>query len=211
MKLTVDGRDDFPADTSSRPLADILCDVSEELHVEGRAILAVLLDGSDINPDALSVEFANKTSDDVASLEIRSEPVLSLVGESLSDLEDVLPELPDACRGLSELFHGGENEEGVDKFHQLSEIWQVVKERQVQIFRALDIDADTIEIEGKPFSETATVLSETLGKAVGALLASDFITLSDLLEYELCPLAEHELAVMKFCRQRLDALTADSS
>lgn len=208
MKITVDGRDDFPVGMSTRPLADLLYDVSGVLQGEGRAILAVLIDGNSINPDGLAAEFADKTTDDVSSLEIHSEPVLSLVEESLGDLEEVLPELPVACQGLSELFHGGESEEGIDKFHQLSEIWQAVKERQAQIFQALDLDVESIEIEGKKFSETATTLGETLAKAAQALVENDFVILSDLLQYELCPLAERELAVMKLCRQRLDVLAA---
>lgn len=208
MKLTVDGRDDFPVDHASRSLADILYDVSEVLQGERRAILAVVVDGNSIRPEGLALEFADKTTQDVTALEIRSEPVVDLVEESLRDLEEVLPELPEACRGLSELFHGGDNEDGVQKFEQLSTIWHVVRERQLQILHALRLDADHVKIEGKTFAEIETSLSDILTKAADALAANDFITLSDLLHYELCPLAELELVVTKLFRQKLEALGA---
>ncbi|MDQ1257427.1 MAG: hypothetical protein QG656_2031 [Candidatus Hydrogenedentes bacterium] len=202
MEVIVDGAQGFPADTAVRDVFDVVAAVSETLRVKGRAILSVHADAQPIGADQLAEAFKGKPLDSVSRIAIVSEDIHRLVLDSLAELEQVLPELPQACHNLAEVFQGDDPESGYEHFHKLAEIWRHIKIRETQVAHALDIDLDALSVDGVSILDLHEGLNEFLNEAVEALEAEDCVTLGDLLEYELAPRAETEARIAALLQEQ---------
>jgi len=202
MDVTIDGVRGGAWDRKPYDAIEALAWVAEELRSRGRAMVSVSVDGRVLRPDEVNAELSDKPPDSVGSLSIQSEPIADLVAECLNELEQVLPELPQACHRLAEIFQGDDPDSGYEPFQQLAEIWRVIKERELQVLSALDIDAESLAIGGAPLAKAHEELNQFISEAAGALEARDCVLLGDLLEYELAPRAEAEAEIVALLREK---------
>jgi hypothetical protein len=202
MEVIVDGAQGFPSEAAAKDVFEVVAAVSEVLRAKGRAILSVHADAQPINASQLVDALKGKPLDSVKRIEIVTEDIHRLVLDSLAELEQVLPELPQACHNLAEIFQGDAPESGYEPFHKLAEIWRHVKIRETQVAHALNIDLDALDIDGVSILDLHEGLNEFLNEAVEALEAEDCVTLGDLLEYELAPRAETEARIAALLREQ---------
>ena len=196
----------FPS--SSQDQSDavaVLAQVSEVLRARGRAIMGVKLDGKTVSPDRIAEVFGGRRPDDVGLVEVESEDIQTLVESSLNDLERLLPELPSVCHQLAEEFQGETPEAGFEPFHQFALIWQTVKEREMMVANALNIDLASLHMDGAPIPTMHKELNEFLDECAEALKTGDCVVLGDLLEYELAPRAEAEMKIVAALREHARA------
>jgi len=203
MEVIVDGKKGFQFQEQPEDVLAALAGVSDAQRSQGRAILSVRIDGQPVSPENIVTMLQNKPLSEVQVLAVSTEVIGTLVNNCLSELEQALPELPDICHRLRDVFHGECPESGYEPFQQLAAIWQAIKEREIQIFSALDIDLDAFEVHGEPISRIHAELNEYIEEAAGALKAGDCVLLGDLLEYELAPRAETEAAIVALLRSRV--------
>jgi hypothetical protein len=208
MELIVDG------DKSAIPAADsdlamsTLETLSQQLHDQGRAIVKVLLDGADIPHSELAKTLGDRSVDSVSTLEIRTEPIDALIGQVLADLENTLPGLSRACHDLAQVFQSEAPHEGFEPFQNFADIWGYVKERQMQIAGALDLDLGTCAIKDKSLNHHHDTLNNILEEAARAIEQRDTVLLGDLLEYELSPLADLELEIVALLKEHASKRSA---
>jgi len=188
----------------SSDVLDALAAASQSLRARGRAVLAVRLDGEAIPPEEVGDRLRGMALSEAAELAVTSEEIAVLVDECLKELEALLPELPKVCHNLAEEFQGERPEAGYEPFHQFAEIWQTVKEREIMVTNALDLDLDALGIKGAPLAQMHRELNKILGEAAEAIKMGDCVLLGDLLEYELAPRAEAEMAIVAVLRERAE-------
>jgi hypothetical protein len=203
MEVVVDGRKGFQFPQEPRDVLAAVSAVNETLRAQGRAILALTVDGRSIAPGDVLADLAKMSVDQVQSLSVSTEAVSTLVQNCLAELEQALPELPQVCHSLAEIFQGQNPESGYEPFEQLAVIWKTIKERERQVFSALDIDLSQIEVNGEPISRIHDELNRYIEEAAEALKAGDCVLLGDLLEYELAPRAETEAAIVALLRAKI--------
>lgn len=207
MDVKVDGDTTWAWTREPVDVIDALSLIAENLRIRGRAIVAVEADGKPLQADQIGDELAGKSLEDVCGLAVVSAPVSTLVTESLDELEQVLPELPLVCHRLAEVFQGDDPESGYEPFQQLAEIWRVIKERELQVLNALDVDVDSLSLAGVPMIKAHEELNQFIEEAAGALEVRDCVLLGDLLEYELAPRAEAETEIVSLLREKAQAKT----
>jgi len=200
MEVVVDGQKGFQFQEEPRDVLAAVSAVSETLRAQGRAILTLTVDGRAVPPGEGLASLAQMPVDRVQSLAVTTEAVSTLVQNCLTELEQALPELPQVCHSLAEIFQGQNPESGYEPFEQLAVIWKTIKERELQVFSALDIDLSQIEVNGEPISRIHDELNRYIEEAAEALKAGDCVLLGDLLEYELAPRAETEAAIVALLR-----------
>lgn len=203
MQIILDGKSNFALDGEAENVVQVLAEVDSWLSDQGRTMISITVDGEKINPDTLTETLGERAADDVRTLEVRSEVVLTLVQTSISEMEEVIPDLASACHSLAEIFQSESPQEGYEKFPQLVEIWEVLKVRQSQVVRALALKLDDLSFENRSLSARQDDLNTFLEEAADALEAKDGVLLGDLLEYELAPLAEEEEGVVAFLRSKV--------
>ncbi len=202
MDVIVDGKTDFAVTSMPDDVMGMVAAVSDLLHDRGRSIVSVSIDGTSIDSALLADTLASKQLDSVRVLEINSESTAKLVADSLTELEAVLPELPNACHELARVFQGTAPQSGYEPFQQLAGIWSHVKARQAMIAHSLGLDLDREPFNGRSLGEAHAELNSFLSEAAGALESGDLILLGDLLEYELAPRAEQEFAITRLLRDK---------
>jgi len=202
MKISIDNVAFSGLIEEPRDVLAAVAAVSDYVRTRGRAVMSVRVDGAPVAPDALAETLRNKSAEDVDTLEITTEDIKSLVDNALSELEQVLPDLPQVCRRLAEIFQSEDPDSGYDPFHQLAAIWKTVKERQIQVASALDIDLNSAVVDGKPIAEHHAELNTLLAEAAEGIQKGDCVTLGDLLEHELPSRAEMEARIVGMLRSR---------
>lgn len=202
MEIRIDNQPSSPLADEPRDVLAAVAAVSDYLRTRGRAVMSVRIDGRTVAADALAATLRDKPVADVNVLEIASEDIIGLVNNSLSELELVLPDLPDVCRRLAELFQSQDPNSGYEPFNQLAAIWKTVKERQVLIAGALDIDLNAEVVNGKRVADHHAEFNRLLGEAAEAIQSGDSVTLGDLLEHEMAPKAEAEARIVALLRAR---------
>lgn len=202
MKISIDnvafnGLTEEPSDVLAAVAA-----VSDYVRTRGRAVMSIRVDGAHVTPDALAETLRGKKAAEVGALDIATEDIKSLVDNALSELEQVLPDLPLVCRRLAEVFQSEDPDSGYDPFHQLAAIWKTIKERQIQVASALDVDLNSAIVDGKPIAEHHAELNRLLAEAAEGIQKGDCVTLGDLLEHELPPRAAMEARIVTMLRSR---------
>ena len=201
MRVLVDGQ---PYDAGgAASLAEVLADVDDALHAKGRGILAVRVNGRHVSATELPVALAGRTPQNVSQLEIDTDDMLALAEENIANIKEVLPELPVACHELAAVFHSTTPERGYDQFKQLADIWSSLKEQEQQIAAALDVEMSDLRVAEQSLKARHEALNRRLEESAAALEARDTVLLGDLLEYELAPFAETELAIIDLLEARV--------
>jgi hypothetical protein len=196
--------DKKPSNQYAAGAADVmsaLMAASEDLRQQGRVILSVRMDGVALSPDTMLETLKDKPTAEAGVVDIVSDDITHVVCETLDELEAVLPDLPEACHSLAEVFQGQDPAAGYEPFDRLATIWKTVKEREMQVVNALNIDTSAFLVSGAPLVRMHGELNTFLAEAAEALKNEDCILLGDLLEYELAPKAEAELEIVRALRK----------
>lgn len=205
MDVILDGAANYDLQGTPENVLSAVAAISEYLRKEGRSILSIKVDGDDIAPEELSARFKDTPPDAVSRLEIGSECTTALVEECLKGLGENLPDLPAVCRSLAAIFQGENPEEGFDPFVQLAELWSHIKSREALVTNALELDTESLNLNGKSIVAIHDELNQFLEEAAQALKDGDIILLGDLLEYELAPRAEQEMEIVALLQAQLPA------
>jgi len=202
MDVIIDGQRGFEFNDDPSDVLTAVAEITEALRQKGRAVLGVKVDGRTIAPDSIVPTLKDQSLQEAGCLEVSSEDTLTLVNDALNEIQEVLPDLPEACHRLAEVFQGEAPEEGYAPFYQLAEIWRTLKLREGQVADALDLDLDTLEITGEVVGRLHETLNRHLDEAAEALKRNDCVLLGDLLEYELAPKAEKEADIVAALRSQ---------
>ena len=205
MQVIVDGEKNFELKGAPEDALAAVAAVNDFLREQGRAIMAVRVDGRDVAANQLQEALKDTPLAEIGTLEFQSEDLSKLVDACLAELEAHLPELPKACRALAELFHSETPEAGFEPFQQLAEIWKAVKERELMVAQALNLKMSEIELQGATLEQKHEELNGFLQEAAQALLDGDCVLIGDLLEYELAPRAEQEAEIVALLQEHAPA------
>ncbi len=205
MDVIVDGASNYNLQGAPEDVFGAVGAVSEFLRSQGRSVLSVKVDGEEVSPENIDQRLKGKSIADVTRLEVGSKSTSALVEECLSGLQEFLPELPQVCRNLAEVFQGEKPDEGFEPFVELAEIWGHIKTREALVANALELDLGDLEVDGKTVQSVHAELNQFLQEAEQALKDGDIILLADLLEYELAPRAELEVSIVSLLQAHIPA------
>ena len=208
MQVILDGNRNFEFTREPEDVFAAVVELGEYLRQKGRAILSVRADNEEVPAEDLLRRLHGKAIADVGALEVTSEEIETLILTCLKELHDVLPELPNACRQLSAVFQSENPDDGFESFEKLAEIWQTIKARQIQLSSAMEIELETLEIDGVSIGQHSEELNEYLEEAAKAIEGQDYVLLGDLLEYELAPRAELESRIVGLLEEKRRNLSA---
>jgi len=208
MDVIIDGAGNFAVQGKPDDVLAVVAAANDHLRAQGRAILSLTTDGDTVLPEDLIEHLQGKPVSEVTVLTIETEEIAAMVEKCLAELRSTLPELPEACRQLAQLFQGDVPEEAYEPFHQLADIWSHVKRRERLVSEALDLDLDALSIDGTPLNAMHQDLNAQLEAALLALEKGDTVLLGDLLEYELAPRAEMETKIVALLQEHAPAKSA---
>lgn len=205
MEVIVDGEKNFSFDGTPDNMVEAVAAIVTYLQEQGRAMMAIEVDGKAVPSTALQETLEDMDTASVQIINVHSESLSALVDQTLSELEEYLPELPNACHSLAEVFHGEHPEEGFEPLSQIISIWSEVKQRQMQVANAIQLDLREITLQDASLEKRHDELNTFLKECADALEKGDCVLLGDLMEYELAPRAEQELEISGLLKERASA------
>ncbi len=205
MEIIVDGVQNHQIQGEPEDLLEAFRILTDNLHSKRRAIVALRLNGDLISPEDVQLRMENVPINSPVSIEITTQDIDEMSMNCLNQLMENLPELPIACRELAQLFQSGKPHDALNSFVELTELWHIVKERQLLVAKTQNIDMAAFLINGKSIQEQHAELNAFLNDALDTMQSEDWIALGDLLEYELAPRADEEQQVVALLREQVAA------
>lgn len=196
MKIYEDGREvqvEFKAEDT---LEKIIAILDHRAGSENKIVASISVDDvimSGENENTLNAKLAR----DIKKLEIAVEAESVLVLRALDESAEYLPQLAQGLDDISLLFQAGNRNEAFDKFTQCLNGWIQI----IQLFRSLEkirnLDYAQIKLsDGSSVKDNNTKLLELLEETKVAMENDDIVALSDLIEYELSPIAQKQTEVV---------------
>ncbi len=208
MKVIVDGKEDARFGHLAGDLFEVVGAINELLRQSDRGIVDLRLNGAEVTPEGMTEMLAGRDVDEDVVIEVESGSICAMAHGILEEMQQVLPELPNACLALAQVFQSEAPDEGFEPFNELAHVWSMLKIRQAMVLDSFDIKAEDIIVNGISLASLHDELNGFLEEAADAIKNHDCVLLGDLLEYELAPRAEAEketvAELLRIVSQRAD-------
>ncbi len=203
MILTLDGR---RLDTPFAPTDTLrmLLDRVRAGSGANRLITAVRVDGRKLCDDDLSAALAAPVADH-AQIDLESGDPNILVRDVLRELATEFGASRDRCEPIAEVLATGDLPAGLRSVGELMNLWQTCYRGIADCSDLLGHDLTQFEYNGQPVTAALAELTEKLQAVRQALEARDMVLLTDIVRYELSPLAEQWQALAANLAEQLDA------
>ncbi len=182
--------DDQPLAIDRPTLAAALRSAQDAARLRGRIIVEAFADGTPISDELLS-----SPSDEPVSIEklaMRSAEPRALVSFTLTDAAEALTHVAQDHDQVGRDIQAGKTQQALGKLGESIATWQAVCDilNKGATLLKLDLDALTLpDGDPTPLSGRFTAMLERLGSIRTALESQDFSALSDILLYDMAPLA----------------------
>lgn len=182
--------DNQPIPIDRPTLAAAMRSAQEAARARGRIIVEAFADGTQISDELLS-----SPSDDpvnIQHLNMRSAEPRSLVSFTLADAADALTHVADDHDRVGRDIQAGKTQAALGKLGESIATWQAVCDILNKGAALLHLDLDSLTLpdgDPTPLSGRFAAMLEKLGSIRTALESQDFSALSDILLYDMAPLA----------------------
>jgi hypothetical protein len=167
--------------------ADLLDQIEEALDARGDVITSVRFDDVD-QPDYRGTATLRRSLDNFATIEIDSEAPAMLMERALLE---AIASIDPIQRGALDLSIGYRRNELVESNQRLGVLAEAIGNLMTIVGAAqkvLELDLDTLDVHGSTAAAIIGELDTTVSAIGAAHSARDWITLADLLEFDVVPM-----------------------
>lgn len=193
--------DSEPFDADQQTLGGAIESASQKLGPTGRIIVEVRIDGEPVSGEDL---------DRLIDAPVPQTPVHLISADpaelALQTLEELAEELMHARQQQQEaagLLSTDEAATALEHIRAALGVWQQAQIAVQYIARLMELELDTIEIDGVPLTDLIRDLADKLAAIREQLVAGDWIALSDSFGYELDQTAETWTAMLAGLGRRI--------
>ena len=204
MKIQVDGSP-LLVPIAGNSLGQVLDVVFDFVEARRRGVVALQVDGTRVRYDELDEDFMARSVSTIQKLNVNSESVEQLALQSLDELDEVVQDLALYCHEISRVYHDVKSTDGAALVEDLRNAWNEIAKRHEDLTRVLGIAPRNLKLEVGNLFEHRLAVKHQLNTMLDALNKDDRVSVSDLFEYELAPLAEAEAELSAVLRERLVA------
>ena len=185
VRLLVDGNEVRHVPADGPPLAQVYRELVGGLFLDGRAVVAVTLDGRTLEDDELTTLLDGEQGGS-QTMDLKTVDTGELSRSTLTEVTRHLDHLHDGLKLTVDHLGRGERGEGLGALRPTLEIWLAVCEavQKVCVLQQIDV-ADELDDAGVGGLQQS--LLRSLTDIQSAVEQEDWVRLGDLLEYELLP------------------------
>ena len=181
--ITVDGRDTGLEIQSFENLEQILLEMRDGKHFDGRVIINVL-----VNKETFSEIYPHQAEDvessDIESLDIVTMPTGEMAVSITRELYKVVALMDNGARRVAELFRKADDNEALEVYQDLIDVTR-------DFLGMVGVLRGEFNLKDTPsFTEATEELSGLFSEMLEVMENEDWILLADLLEYEFIPAVE---------------------
>lgn len=186
MKVVVDGFEDLVIPEENETLGELLIQLEEWIKSNKRIIVQVKLEGKLLSEKDKRILFNKKVSE-FEILELFTANLWQWAINLLQEIKIYLPEIAKKMEKVSFLIQQGNCKNAFSLLERYIGLWDEVNEALAKIEKIFALDYTKILLKKNASYEMMKELMQFLEEAKRAIKDSDFLTLADILEYELAP------------------------
>lgn len=157
--------------------------VLAHVRKDNRLVTRLLIDGQEPDLDQIGILRRSPLLSHTIYIETIEPRRMAL--DVLAEVKLQLAEADPLRSEAVELLQQGQSGKAMEELSGCFGAWQVAQESVLKVARLLRIDLNSIETSGGPLSAMLEAFAEQLRQIKTALENRDFVTLSDILTYEL--------------------------
>ncbi|MFC2140182.1 hypothetical protein ACFLQ1_00510 [Candidatus Auribacterota bacterium] len=142
-------------------------------------------------------EFNAKLVKDTKKIELKVEEEIKIINRALNEAYQYLPKLSNGLEDISLLLQAGSRNEAYDKFSDCLNGWIQIINLLQSIEKIKEISYEKIDLKEGTIKDVNIRLLELLEETKEAMQNDDTVSLSDLIEYELSPMAKKQIEVVQ--------------
>jgi hypothetical protein len=182
-------------DPAPETWGDLLDTLDRELVASGRIVTAARLDGVDV-PAFREHDEVVRALSEIGCIEVVAGTPASLLERCLGEAAESVSELCSAALRVADAFRRHELTAANAGLMELAEGLQVLVTIVGAAGLALRVDLQNVSTEGVPIGVRLTELAGYVEQAVAAQQAEDWLTVADLLQYDIEPSLRQWRAVL---------------
>jgi len=196
MRVLLDGNEIQSAEPT---LAGAINAGRAAAEAEGRAIIEVAVDGAPVLGDGLEQPSADPIEG--AEVTLTSTDPVSLVKTTLLDAAEALEQTRPQHASIAEGLQAGESGEALGQLSSTLQVWQAAQDVLTRGWMLLGRDPGSLEVPPEAGAESVDQMVERLATELReikrALGDQDLAAVADVVGYELEPMAEHWVALLR--------------
>ena len=194
MRVTIDSKPIDVGSAAGATLAELLRHVGRSLNDSGRVLFKVKLNGREVSPTGREGEQVLAETDE---LELTSADPRQLARETLEQVGELFEQSRNSASQAAEHLQQGQISRAMEQLAGLVGLWSSAQQAVVQTSRLLSMDLEKMQVAGESFAEHIGRFQQQLQQIKSALQNRDYVSLADILNYELPDLTDRWQSLIK--------------
>jgi hypothetical protein len=175
--------DEKPFETAANNVGEAITAAADSIENEGRVIVDVIVDGEKWNEQQLGSP--ERCREEATEVLLGSANLRDLVAQTLHDASEALLVADQMQRGAAEGLQADRHAEAMQQLGEALNTWISVQDAVMKSAQALQLDLESIPVDGGTVDESIARLNEQLRSLRTMLQNNDRVALADTLMYEL--------------------------
>jgi len=175
-----------PAPDACQTWGDLLCVLDQDLSTDGRMVTGARFDGVD-EPAFRDPHAASRALGDLATVEVAVGTPTDLIRRSLDESADAVSCLADATLRVGAAFRGYDIHPANHGLSQLASGLQMLVAIATAVAQARGVGLDDLTVNGTAAGALVAEMTGHVDAVIAAQATSDWITVADIVEYDLEP------------------------
>jgi len=186
MKIIIDGYEDLVIAEENETLGQLITQLEEWIKDNKRVIVQTKLEGKSLSEKDKKILLNRKVSQ-FKILELSTVNLWQWAIDSLEEIKIYLPEIARQMEKVSFLIQQGNYKSAFSLLGRYTGLWDEINEALGKIEKIFALDYTQILLKEEKTSYEMRQMVQFLKRAKRAIEDKDFLTLADVLEYELAP------------------------
>jgi hypothetical protein len=173
--------EDFRCEAAT--LGDAIRQVQDACCPAGHIVVAFRCDGLEIPAHEMDAQLQRPAAE-FKRLEVLTGTQSQLVRDAMTQAHEALDATAEELGSIADQITAGQIVEGVESLARSLNVWQQVHEAIAKSIQMLRLDPEGMEVEGESLVHAIRRPKDMLLQIKDALVAKDYVLLSDVLHYE---------------------------
>ncbi len=184
MQLFIDGKSTRFSAEQNATVDELLEEVRAVNGENHRAIVGLVCDGMDAFGEALTATLSRSAAD-FARIDVETGRLADLVGETLDGILGALEEVDTARVNVVDLFGESKQREAMTRLSDCVRQWNQINMAVIRCMGLIPVSEMLSKEEQHNITHTFESVRDAMSNTKTAIESQDFVSLADILEYEI--------------------------
>jgi hypothetical protein len=208
MKILINDAESSLQPEENETLGHVFMRLEDLFQQRAESVLAVSLDENLISADQQTV-ISDEQSSIYETLNVQVVPTRSLPIHTLKEFMPLLKEVAPSCEKAAIDFQSGNIVEALSHVDSLFQVWAVLFQALTDSASILDFQLVDIKVEDSDVAAYTKSLTASLNEIKEALGNKDYVSVADILEYEISPATAKWLVAIDVLVAFMEKILAD--